>query len=226
MLTYKETGNKNNPDNVILFLHGVGSNSNDLISLAPEFIDVFPKAWFVSVDAPEKYDMVPFGMESFYSNSYQWFSLKDIMMGSDFFSRDANKMLARLDKAADILKKFIVGVLLEQNLSPENLILIGFSQGTMVALHSTLVKDLKCKAVIGYSGALIAEQLSEKLNSAKTKFCLIHGNDDKVVPVRATKLAAEKIAARGLIVESHMLPDLPHSIDYRGIEIAKNFLTT
>ncbi len=222
MLNYKEIGNNNNPDTIILFLHGVGSNSSDLIALAPEFMDVFPNAWFISVDAPEKFDAVPFGMENFYSDNYQWFSLKDIVLGSDFFSRDAEKMLARLDKAADVLKQFVDSIALEHKLSHENLILIGFSQGTMVALHSTLAKELKlkCRAVVGYSGALIAEDL----NNTKTKFCLIHGSNDDRVPAKATRLATEKIRAKGIFVESHILPNLPHSIDYRGIKIAKDFL--
>ncbi len=221
MLSYEEVGNRDNPDNIALFLHGVGSNSSDLISLAPEFMDVLPNTWFVSADAPEKYDMIPFEMESFYSKSYQWFSLKDVALGKDFFSRDIAKMLVRLNKAADILKKFVEELLSKQNLPHENLILIGFSQGTMVALHATLAKGLKCRAVVGYSGALIAEEL----NNTRTKFCLIHGNDDEVVPAKATKLAAEKIKTREIAIESHLLPNLPHSIDYRGIEIAKSFLT-
>ncbi len=220
MLNYKEVGNKNNPTNLAIFLHGVGSNSSDLISLAPEFMDALPNTWFISVDAPEKYDMIPFGMEGFYTDSYQWFSLKGIDLGSDFFSRDAAKMLAGLNRASDILKEFIDDVLLKSGLSHENLILIGFSQGTMVALHSTLARELKCRTVIGYSGTLVADEL----HKTNTKFCLIHGQNDEVVPAKATKLAAEKIREKGIVVESHILPNLAHSIDYNGIELARKFL--
>ncbi len=58
---------------MVILLHGLGSNGQDLISLAPLWAQRIPDAVFVSPDAPFTCDMVPPG----YPNAYQWFSLQD-----------------------------------------------------------------------------------------------------------------------------------------------------
>jgi Phospholipase/Carboxylesterase len=57
------------PRQLIILLHGVGADGNDLIALAPVLAERLPNAAFVAPDAPEPCDLAPFGC--------QWFSLRD-----------------------------------------------------------------------------------------------------------------------------------------------------
>ena len=54
---------------LVVLLHGVGADGQDLIGLAPHWARYLPQAEFLAPDAPEPCDMAPYGR--------QWFSLQD-----------------------------------------------------------------------------------------------------------------------------------------------------
>lgn len=195
------------PKQLIIFLHGLGADGRDLIGLAPLFAEQLPDAQFVSPDAPDACDMAPYG--------YQWFSLQD---------RAYPAMLAGVAGAAPVLNRFIDRQLEVLGLSNENLALVGFSQGTMMALYAALRRPNSCAAVVGFSGALIApELLAEELVSS-VPVCLIHGDADPVVPFSAMQIAVSGLEAAKIPVVSHTRPNLGHGIDPEGIKIAIEFL--
>lgn len=103
---------------LIVLLHGVGADGNDLIGLAPALAPHFPDAAFVAPDGPQPCDFAPFGR--------QWFSLQ---------SREEQALLAGVDAAAPALNAFLDAELARHRLTAESLALIGFSQGTMTSLH-------------------------------------------------------------------------------------------
>ena len=78
------------PRQLVILLHGVGADGNDLIGLAPYFQQILPEALFLSPHAPQRYDMAPMG--------YQWFSLQDLSPAT---------RLAGVRGAAPILEGFI-----------------------------------------------------------------------------------------------------------------------
>jgi len=198
----------NTPQQLIVFLHGLGADGNDLISLAEFFREDFPDARFVSPHAPFPCDMAPVG--------YQWFSLQDWSMDS---------LLTGARHAAPILNDFLDTQLTADGLSPERLAVIGFSQGSMMALHTMLRRELPCcAAIIGFSGALIAPQeLGDEIR-CRPPVCLIHGDDDGVVPFAALDGSAEALKAHQVPVDRHPRPGLGHGIDPEGIAIARRFL--
>ncbi len=123
------------PRQLVIFLHGVGADGNDLIGLAPYFQKALPHARFISPNAPYPFDMAPYG--------YQWFSLQD-------FTEEARLLGA--ERAAPVLNAFIDTELARDGLADENLALIGFSQGAMMSLHVGLRRPRPMAGIVSYSG--------------------------------------------------------------------------
>ncbi len=192
---------------LVVFLHGVGADGDDLIGLAPHLAEVLPHAAFCSPNAPERYDMAPFG--------YQWFSLAN---------RAMDALTAGIRRAAPLLDAFLDAELAKFGLGDDSLALVGFSQGTMVALFTALRRAKPCAAVVGFSGALLGvETLAVEIKS-RPPVLLVHGDQDPVVPVQALGHAAAALAAHGVAVEHHLRPGLGHGIDGPGLVLAARFL--
>ena len=195
------------PEQLIVFLHGVGADGNDLIGLAPYFQKVAPRALFVSPNAPYPFDMAAFG--------FQWFSLND-------FSLEAR--LRGVRAAAPMLDAFLDSQLNALGLREDKLVLIGFSQGTMMALHVGLRRATAPAGIIGYSGMLVGpETLASELRS-RPPVILVHGDADPVLPVAALPAAVAALEAAGVPVQSHVRPGLGHSIDEQGLLLGMRFL--
>ncbi len=195
------------PKQIVMCLHGLGSNGMDLLSLAPYWAEGLPDAVFVSPDAPFPCDMAPVG--------FQWFSLQD---------RTPEAMLRGAEQVAPILNKYIDEVLQHYDLEDKNLSLVGFSQGTMMSLYAGPRRANRIAGILGYSGALIgAEGLSGDVIQ-KPPIHLIHGEVDDIVPLSAYMHAVEILTKNGFEVSGHTTPYLSHSIDNDGIESGLSFL--
>jgi len=196
------------PEQLIVLLHGWGADGNDLIGLAPYLGRFLPKAEFVSPNGPEPCDMNPMGR--------QWFSLQDMSPPS---------MLAGARKVAPAIDAFLDNALAARNLTDDRLALIGFSQGTMMALHVGPRRARSCAGIVGYSGLLIGpETLAAEIKS-RPPVTLIHGEDDPVVPVTALSNAVDGLSAAGVAVQWHRRPGLQHGIDESGIILGAEFLS-
>lgn len=192
---------------LVLILHGWGADGPNLIDLAEMFAPSLPDAHFIAPNAPFVCEVNPYG--------FQWFSLMD---------RNPAKMLEGARKAADILNGFIDEQLAALKITDENLALVGFSQGTMTALHVALRRKPAMKAMVGFSGAMVGtEKLPEEI-AARPPVCLIHGEMDDVVPFAAMQHASEALLTNNVSVETHARPRLGHSVDYEGMQIAGAFL--
>lgn len=206
---YYERGNTRNPQQIIFLLHGLGSNGQDLISLAPFWAKAAPDALFISPDAPFPCDMAPVG--------YQWFSL---------LSRDREDIQVGIEYAYPILEAFITQQRQRFDLPLSKVALVGFSQGTMMSLYTAPRLPEAIAGVLGYSGALFGEEglLQDPDEFAKPPVRLIHGDADDVVPVEAYTHARDTLTRAGFAVSGHTTPYLTHSIDEEGINSGAAFL--
>lgn len=195
------------PKQLVVFLHGLGADGNDLIPLGQVFGKALPDAQFVSPNAPQPCDMAPFG--------HQWFSLQD---------RGYSAMLAGVEQAAPVLNHFLDRQLEVLGLTDEDMALIGFSQGTMMALYAALRRQECCAGIVGYSGALVAPETLAAEICSRPPVCLIHGDQDPVVTYEAMGAAERGLKAVGVSVETHTRSGLGHGIDPEGITIAGEFL--
>ncbi|MSP51931.1 MAG: phospholipase [Alphaproteobacteria bacterium] len=192
---------------LVILLHGLGADGNDLIGLAEHWVESFPDTEFVSPHAPEACDMAPQGR--------QWFSLRD---------RNPESTLAGAQRAHVVLDRFIDAELKRLGLGPERLGLVGFSQGTMMALYTGLRRPTAPAAIVGFSGALVApERLVSEL-AARPPVLLIHGDKDEIVPVGALHGSVAGLSAAGVAVAWHISPGMGHSIDETGLALGGDFL--
>jgi phospholipase/carboxylesterase len=193
---------------LVVFLHGYGSNGDDLISLAPFWADLLPDAEFLSPNAPFPCEMNPFG-------GYQWFGFQDA---------SPNTMMTALKTAAGVLDGFLDKQLAARGIDESKLALVGFSQGTMMALHVGPRRAKAPAAIVGYSGSLIAPEMLLKEARSKPPVLLIHGTADPVVPFVSMAAASAGLEAAEIVVESLARPDLVHSIDQEGLLRGGRFL--
>ena len=194
---------------LVILCHGVGSDGQDLIGLAPYFARVLPDAKFIAPNAPYGFDQAPFG--------YQWFSLGDMSM--------ANR-LAGTQAAAPILDDFIDEQLAAHGLEEKDLALVGFSQGTMVSLHVGLRRQKPLAGIIGYSGMLIGAELLATEIKSRPPVLLMHGDADDVLPPENLGLATVALQKASVPVRSEMRPRLGHGLDDRCIIAGMDFLAT
>jgi phospholipase/carboxylesterase len=192
---------------LIVLLHGYGADGNDLIDLAPHWAGLLPHAAFVSPHAPFPCEASPQGR--------QWFG---------FEGRDNAAIYAGVLAAASILDHFLDQALERFALPASRMALVGFSQGTMMALHVALRREVAVGGILGYSGRLIAPpQLADEIRS-KPPVLLVHGDADPVVPFAALAEAASALTALGVSVTTERRPGLPHAIDPTGLAKGGEFL--
>jgi phospholipase/carboxylesterase len=196
---------------LVVFLHGYGADGNDLIDIGRAWQDLLPDAAFVSPHAPEPCAQAPVGR--------QWFGLT---------MRDPGERWRGVTKAAPILEQFLDAELTRRGLPPGALALVGFSQGTMMALHVGLRRATAPAAIVGYSGVLVApndaaEEMASEIKS-RPPVLLVHGDRDELIPVQALTMSAEGLAALDVPAEWHISPGVGHGIDQEGLRHGGEFL--
>src|SRR5437660_9981475 len=179
------------PRRLVILLHGLGADGNDLIGLAPYWARLLPDAEFLSPNAPFPCDMAPDG--------YQWFRSQE---------RSPEAVLGGVRAAAPILDAFIDEALEERGLTSSELALVGFSQGTMMSLFVGLRRAAPVAGIVGFSGRLIApELLASELRSCPPVL-LVHGTDDPLVPFESMASAEAALRQAGVPVETLACPGI------------------
>ena len=187
----------------------MGADGHDLIDLAPAWARALPEAAFVAPSAPEHYDQDPHGL------GRQWFSVAD---------RTPSVMAAGVRQAADMLGPFIDAELRRLSLQATAYALMGFSQGAMTVLFTGLRRPPAPRAILAYSGALLAPEALASELANRAPVLLVHGEADDVVPVARTHEAERALRAAGVPVEATYAPGLGHGIDEAGISRGALFL--
>ncbi len=191
---------------LVILLHGYGSNGDDLISLAPYWRDALPHTAFVSPNAPERCPGAPGG--------YQWWGITNL---------DPAARQAGAARAAPVLNAFIDAELARTGLTEANLVLVGFSQGTMMALQVGPMRAPAIAGIVGYSG-MLADAGALSAAPSRPPILLVHGDADPMIPVTAFHQAKGALQSAGFIVEGHVSLGLAHSIDMPGLQLGGRFL--
>ncbi|HEX2559350.1 alpha/beta hydrolase [Phenylobacterium sp.] len=195
------------PKSLVVLLHGYGSNAEDLMGLVPYWRDGLPDTGFLAPNAPEPCPGVPGGR--------QWWGFAD---------RSPEARGRGIRQAATVLNGFLDGVLAQEGLGDERLALVGFSQGTMMALHVGTRRPRTLAGIVGFSGALVDPDSLAAEARSKPPVLLIHGDADTMVPPTALPEATAALTGLGFEVATHISPGLGHSIDEAGLRLGAQFL--
>jgi len=195
------------PNSLVILLHGIGADAFDLIPLAKYWALTLKKTKFYSLHAPYPCRLTSFGK--------QWFNLED---------RDQTRILKEIELIKPMIITFLKKKLKNYNLQYKDLILVGFSQGTMVALNLTLTMKEEVRGVLGYSGGVILTKSGKIEIISKPNICLVHGKNDEVVPKKMMETTKIILKDNNIDVDTHLIENLGHSIDQNGLEIGQNFL--
>jgi phospholipase/carboxylesterase len=197
---------------LVVFLHGYGADGNDLIEIGRAWQQLLPDTAFVSPHAPEPCAGAPMGR--------QWFALT---------FRDPDERWRGVNAAAPMLNAFLDAELAQRKLPPSALALVGFSQGTMMALHVGLRRPTPPAAIVGYSGLFVLPNNAEPEAVAgeikvRPPVLLVHGDRDELIPVQALFQATQDLAALEVPTEWHISPGIGHGIDQEGLRHGGEFL--
>jgi phospholipase/carboxylesterase len=196
-------------DSLVILLHGYGADGNDLIGLADPLAPHLPNTRFLAPNAPERCPANPMG--------YQWFPIPWLDGTPEAVARaSAVRAFAALDAWLDE----VAG----QGTPPERTVLVGFSQGTMMALHVALRRARPFAGIVGFSGRLLDPELLAAEIVSRPPVLLVHGDEDPVVPFASLGEAADALVAAGIETYAHVSPGTAHGIAPDGLGLALQFI--
>lgn len=196
------------PDSVVVFLHGYGADGADLLGLADPLAPHLPRTAFYAPNAPERCVNNPMG--------FQWFPIP-WMDGSS-----PEQARASAEQSFADINAFLDKVLADEGITLSRLALIGFSQGTMMALE-VAPRRPEIAGVVGFSGRLLDPEAVAQTTS-RPPILLLHGDQDPVVPFDSMGIAADALTAAGFEVYTHVMQGTPHGISPDGLSTALGFL--
>ena len=196
------------PRQLMVLLHGYGADGRDLISLGYQWGQLWPDMLFVSPDAP-----TPCGSGG---PGFEWFAI-------DFDRRDLARKVG-LPMAAPVLVNFLIDLWAQTGVGPAQTVLVGFSQGAMMALHVGTSLDQPLAGIVAFSGAFSPADGFETSRFAKPPVALIHGSEDSVVDPSGSRDAATALMEAGFDVTLHISPGAGHGIAPDGLDFATSFL--
>ena len=196
---------------VVVFLHGYGANGEDLLGLSDVLAEYLPDTLFVAPDAPETVPGMPYG--------FQWFPVPWIDGSSEEVAERG--MMA----AANDLSAFLDALMVDEDVLPEQVVLFGFSQGTMMALHVAPRRPDEIAGIVAFSGRLLSPETLVEEVKCRPPVLLLHGDADDVVPSHSMPEAAQALQDAGWDkVYAHVMKSTGHGISQDGLSVALAFM--
>lgn len=196
-------------DAVVVFLHGYGADGADLLGLADPLGPYLPGVAFHAPDAPEPCVNNPMG--------FQWFPVPWLDGSSEAQARDG------MERSVGLLNAWLDQVLRDEGLGADRMLVIGFSQGTMMALHVLPRRSEAVAGIIGFSGRLLAPERLAAEARVKPPVLLLHGDQDPMVPFQDMALAGDALQQAGFSVDRHVMKGTGHGISADGLSAALRF---
>ena len=195
---------------MVVFLHGYGADGNDLIGLADPLAEHLPDVVFHAPNAPQRCTGNPMG--------YQWFPIPWLDGSSEAEAAEG------METAVALLNDWLDETMQAEGIDAAHTILVGFSQGTMMALHVAPRREEPLAGIVGFSGRLLAPEALEAEMVSKMPILLVHGDTDEVVPPQSLPEAANALTQAGFEVYTHISKGTGHGIANDGLQMAFQFI--
>ena len=208
------TGRKGPPqgeaERIVVLLHGYGADGNDLLGLADPLMPHMPNTAFLAPNAPEPCVGNPFG--------YQWFPIPWLDGSSEEVAAES------MAKSVADVNAFLDAVFRDEGIAPKDLMLVGFSQGTMMCLHVAPRRDEPVAGIVGFSGRLLEPERFKAEVKVRPPVLLIHGDADEMVPPSSLPEAANALSDAEFEVYAHVSKGTGHGIAPDGLSVALSFM--
>jgi phospholipase/carboxylesterase len=196
---------------IVVFLHGYGANGADLLGIADVLAEHLPDTLFIAPDAPETVPGAPFG--------FQWFPIPWLDGSSE---EEAERGMTQ---AVEDVNAFLDALMVDEDVLPAQVVLFGFSQGTMMSLHVAPRREDPVAGIVAFSGRLLRPETLEDEVVSRMPVLLVHGDADEVVPPQSLPAAAEALQGAGFKeVFAHVMKGTGHGIAPDGLSVALAFM--
>ena len=186
---------------LVIFLHGFGSNEEDLFGLK----DALPSTWtYLSVRAPMPVD----------ASGYRWFAKTP-------GDGDYDGETADLQRSAQLIEDFVQQATAKYHTQPDRVFLVGFSQGAIMSYEVGLRKPALVRGIAALSGSVLPVLKAElKADTALDKLAIFigHGTLDQALPYASATRANEVLLGVGLKPEFHGYVGMPHTISEAEVQ--------
>lgn len=197
-------------ERIVVLLHGYGADGNDLLGLADPLMPHMPGTAFLAPDAPERCVNNPMG--------YQWFPIPWLDGSSEAAAAES------MSKSVDDLNAFLDAILRDEGINTKDLMLVGFSQGTMMSLHVAPRREEPVAGIVGFSGRLLEPERLKSEVRVRPPVLLIHGDSDEMVPPNSLPEAANALSESEFEVYAHVSKGTGHGIAPDGLSVALSFM--
>ena len=193
--------------NVIILLHGYGGDGKDVSLLTYNWKRFLKNTIFLCPNGHEKCEINPEG--------FQWFDLS---------KNDENYILQKSLEAEKVINKFIEEVKNEYQISNKNIVLSGFSQGSMMSINVGVTSEEQFNCIVGFSGKIIDKKSLQKRLKNKSKILLIHGEQDDIVSSTFLLEAKDFFQRNKFDISTNLLKNCGHHIPIDASSLALNFI--
>ena len=193
--------------NVIILLHGYGGDGKDISLLTYNWKRFLKNTIFLCPNGHEKCEINPEG--------FQWFDLS---------KNDENYILQKSLEAEKVINKFIEEVKNEYQISNKNIVLSGFSQGSMMSINVGVTSEEQFNCIVGFSGKIIDKKSLQKRLKNKSKILLIHGEQDDIVSSTFLLEAKDFFQRNKFDISTNLLKNCGHHIPIDASSLALNFI--
>ncbi|ARO14712.1 phospholipase/carboxylesterase family protein [Ketogulonicigenium robustum] len=195
----------------VVFLHGYGTNGEDLLSLASLIGEHMPDTLFIAPDAPERCAGRPGG--------FQWFPIPWVDGASQ------EEVEESVTRSLDDLQAFLDGIMVDEDLLPEQVILFGFSQGAMMSLLAAPRREDAVAGVVAIAGRMLRPAALADEAQVFPATLLIHGDQDTTVPPENLPSAVQTMQDAGFKeIFAHIQKGAGHTIAQDGLQVALAFM--
>ena len=210
-LVYKvnePTKKTDKPAPLLIFLHGYGSNEDDLFAIAKSLDARF---MFISLRAP---NVIPEG-------GFCWYPLE--FLPDQKFKYD----YAKAKESRIKILSFISNACKVYKLDSNNVFVMGFSQGAIMGYDLALAAPKKIKGVLALSGRMMEESKNLKTDwtkATKTKYFIAHGNSDNVIKISEADSAVSFLKGKKIKDVKYNNYEMPHTINGKELNDIKSWL--
>lgn len=198
----------------VIWLHGLGADGNDFAGIVPHLAQ--PEGVnirYVFPHAPRLAVTINGGMQM-----PAWYDILEMSLDRKV---DTDQLRASADAVIALIEREI-----ERGISPERIVLAGFSQGGAVAYEASLSYQKRLAGVMCLSTYLATrETIRLSAEQKPTPFLIHHGSADPVVPVQLGEQARDWLTQRDYAVEYKAYP-MQHQVCPQQIADIRDWLTS